>query len=96
MKKPKKTGDARVDAAIADIVRDLPRLVSCGRVDVVTAGEPFVIPHTLGSVPEFFVADRWTAMDITAPETLRTQWTDKQIVLVSDVAGTLTLYVGGL
>jgi len=96
MKRPKKTGDPNVDAAIQDTVRDLPRLVSCGRVDIVTAGAPFTVPHKLGEVPDLFDYVAWTDLNVFATDTLQAQWTKDTIVLCSSVAGTITLFVGKL
>lgn len=96
MKTPKSTGDPRVDAAIRDTVRDLPRIVDCGRVDVVTAGEPIVVSHTLGRVPDFIVPNPWQDFNVFFSETLQGQWTDSSVVVVASAAGTFTLFVGVL
>lgn len=94
MKTPKKTGDANLDAAMQDSLRDLPRFVSCGRIDVLTANEAFAVPHTLGDVPEFFHYVPWAEGALFAPESVQSQWTEDTVVLVASVAGTFTLYVG--
>ncbi len=94
MRTPKPTGDARIDAAIRDTVRDLPRIVNCGRVDVVTAGAPIVVQHTLGSVPEFFFVMKWTDVEVTAADDLQRQWTKEAVVVLPSAAVTFTLFVG--
>jgi hypothetical protein len=94
MKRPTATGDARTDAAIRSTVRDLPRIVECGRVE--TATDAFVVTHKLNEVPDFWIWLPWTDITIFASETLQAQWTKTQIVLAASAAGTGTLFVGKL
>lgn len=94
MKTPKQTGDAKVDAAIRDSLRNVPVLYDCGRIDVVTAGEVFPVEHRLGSVPEFIFADKWDQLEVVATEDMRAQWTKDTVVVYASTAGTFRLYVG--
>ena len=94
MKAVKKTGDAHVDAVMTDNFRLVPQIVSCGRVDVVTAGAPIVVSHKLGSVPEFFFIMPWSGVEVTAADDLQAQWTKEVVVVLPSAAVTLTLYVG--
>ena len=93
MKTPKKTGDARIDAAITDTVRDLPRVVSCGRIDFLAANVEVAIPHKLGEVPDKFSAFPWSALTVYAPEDSQRKWTKDSIALMSSAIGTATVFV---
>lgn len=93
MKRPQATGDARIDAAIRQTVRDLPRVVDCGRVDIAGTTE-FTVTHTLGEVPDFYIVNPWSDVRVFATESNRDKWSSKIIALTASGAGTVTLKVG--
>lgn len=93
MKRPQKSGDARIDTAIQQTVKDLPRVLDCGRVDIAGTSE-FTVAHSLGEVPDFYIANPWSDIRIYATETNQSKWTDRIIVLTSSGAGTATVKVG--
>lgn len=95
MKRPHKTGDARIDSAIQQTVRDLPRIVPCGRVTIAGTDE-FTVTHGLGETPDFFTYIPWSDLRIYATEVNQSKWTDRLIALTSSAAGTATLFVGKL
>lgn len=94
MKRPKKTGDQVVDAAIAATVRDLPRVVSCGSIAVTTA--PLSVAHTLGETPDFWIANPQSDVRVFASEASRLTWSPTNITIEASAAGTVTLFVGKL
>lgn len=94
MRTPAKTGNAGFDAAIADTVRDLPRVVSCGRVETDTI--VFTVRHKLGVKPDFYLWNSWTDIRVFASDELQAQWTRDLIVLCASAQGTINLFVGKL
>jgi hypothetical protein len=95
MKKPQATGDARIDAAIRQTVRDLPRVYECERTDI-SGTDEFTVRHGLGEVPDFYIINPWSDIRVYATEENRSKWTANLIALTATGSGTATIYVGKL
>ena len=74
--------------------RDVPRFISCGRVDVSSAGVEVTIPHKLGEVPDgIYPMIRTAGLTVEVPESSQKKWSIDRVSFVPSATGTIELFV---
>lgn len=81
-----------INEALAEISVDMDkrkRGVIAEGYSAPVAGNPFIVNHSLGYVPDIVYHDVTGDMNVWATVADRKQWTETQVVLRGDVADTL-------